>query len=93
MIQGFRCKRTERLANEGYCDKQFRAFERQAVKRLRILEAAENLDALRMLPSNRFEALHGDRQGQYSLAINMKWRLCFRWGENGPFEVEIVDYH
>lgn len=93
MIQGFKCKRTEQLTNEGQCDKQFRAFERQAVKRLRILEAAESLNALKMLPSNRFEALRGDRQGQYSIAINMQWRLCFRWSENGPFDVEIVDYH
>lgn len=93
MIQGFKCKATGLLANEGQCDKRFRPFQRQAEKRLRILEAAESLNSLRMVPSNRFEALNGDRKGQYSIAVNMQWRICFRWGETGPWDVEIVDYH
>jgi len=47
------------------------------------------------LPSNRFEALGGDRKGQYSIRINDKWRICFEWTEteNRPFHIEIVDYH
>ncbi len=93
VIRGFKCKRTERLFRYGECDKRFRPFMRQAEKRLRILDAAETLDSLRMLPSNRFEALGGDRKGQFSIAVNMQWRLCFTWQEDGPHDVEMVDYH
>ena len=70
----------------------FSGFARQADKRLRILDAAETLEALRALPSNRFEALSGDRVGQYSIRVNRQWRVCFTW-EEGAHEVEIVDYH
>jgi proteic killer suppression protein len=47
------------------------------------------------LPSNRLEALKGDRRGQYSIRIHQQWQICFEWpaGENGPSNVEIVDYH
>jgi len=95
MIQHFQCKKTERLAREGDCDKKFRAFEQQATKRLRILDAAQSIYDLMRLKSNRFEALHGDREGQYSIAVNMQWRICFTWRETeiGPNSVEIVDYH
>lgn len=67
----------------------------QAWKRLEILSAATGLDDLRALPSNRLEALHSDRSGQYSIRINKQWRICFEWpqGAKGPSNVEIVDYH
>ncbi|EFO28789.1 toxin-antitoxin system, toxin component, RelE family [Roseibium sp. TrichSKD4] len=45
------------------------------------------------LPSNRFEALSGDREGQFSIRINQQWRICFEWPDDGPENVEIVDYH
>jgi len=51
------------------------------------------LEALRMLPSNRLEALKGDRKGHHSIRINDQWRICFEWGDAGPENVEIVDYH
>jgi len=70
----------------------FSGFSRQADKRLRLLDAAETLDALKALPSNRFEALSGDRRGQYSIRVNKQWRVCFTWDE-GAHAVEIVDYH
>ena len=59
------------------------------------LSAAIRLDDLRALPSNRLEALRGDRDGQYSIRINEQWRICFEWSQNasGPSNVEIVDYH
>ena len=59
------------------------------------LEAAVSLKDLAGLPGNRFEALAGDRKGQYSIRINDQWRVCFEWpGESpGPLNVEIVDYH
>ncbi len=50
---------------------------------------------LMVLPSNRFEALSGERKGQYSIRINAQWRVCFEWPEESdrPFHIEIVDYH
>ena len=94
MILGYRDKRTEAFASGAFV-REFQGFDRQAYKRLEILEAAMSLDDLRALPSNRLEALHGDREGQFSIRINMQWRLCFEWpfGAPGPSNVEIVDYH
>lgn len=92
MIQSFRDKRTKQLF-EGNRVPEFQAFARQAEKRLRALDAADTLEALMMLPSNRFKALTGKRQGQYSIRINNQWRICFEWGSAGPENVEIVDYH
>jgi toxin HigB-1 len=92
MIQGFKDKKTRNL----YYGKRiasYQAFAAQAVKRLLILDSADSLDALRMLPSNRFESLEGNRSGYYSIAINKQWRICFKWGEAGPEDVEITDYH
>ncbi len=91
MIRGFKCKKTERLFN-GDRVRAFSGFKRQAEKQLRILDASETLVALKALPSNRFEALSGDRTGSYSIPVNMQWRVCFTWDE-GALEVEIVDYH
>lgn len=94
MILGYRDKRTEQFAN-GDRVRAFQGFERQGWKRLEILEAANSLDDLRGLPSNRLEALGGNRQGRYSIRINQQWRICFEWsgGAPGPSNVEIVDYH
>ena len=93
MILGYRDKRTERFAN-GRFVAAFQGFEKQAAKRLSILNAAPSLDALRALPSNRLETLIGNREGQYSIRINRQWRVCFAWSEGrGPTNVEIVDYH
>jgi proteic killer suppression protein len=92
MIRSCKDSRTERLFN-GDEVRKFQAFARQVEKRLRILDAADTLRALQMLPSNRLEALKGDRRGQYSIRINQQWRVCFEWREDGPHNVEIVDYH
>jgi proteic killer suppression protein len=92
MIQSFRDKRTKRLF-DGKRVPKFQAFARQAGKRLRVLDAADTIEALMMLPSNRFKALTGKRQGQYSIRINNQWRICFEWVSAGPENVEIVDYH
>jgi toxin HigB-1 len=94
MIIGYRDKRTDRFA-AGLFVREFQAFERQAWKRLEILDAATSLGELGMLPSNRLEALHGNRNGQFSIRINIQWRICFEWdkGAIGPSQVEIIDYH
>ena len=73
--------------------RDFQGFSLQATRRLTVLDNAESLRDLAGLPSNRLESLSGDRVGQYSLRINRQWRICFHWGEDGPFDVEIVDYH
>lgn len=91
MIKSFKDKQTEALYRRQFV-RRFSGIERQAVKRLRILESADSLTALSALPSNRLEALKGDRAGQFSIRINDQWRICFRW-DDGPFDVEIVDYH
>ena len=94
MILGFRDKRTQAFA-EGRSAREFQNFARQAYRRLEVLDASTSLDELRALRSNRLEALKGDRAGQYSIRINMQWRICFEWprGALGPSNVEIVDYH
>ena len=92
IIRSYRDKRTRTFA-EGERVKAFQGFKKQAEKRLEILDAADSLNDLAVLPSNRFEALTGDRLGQYSIHINRQWRICFEWSQNGPENVEITDYH
>jgi len=94
MILSYRDKKTESFA-QGEFVRAFQGFEGQAAKRLTILNAATSLDDLRMLPSNRLEALRGNRAGQFSIRINQQWRICFEWEDErpGPSNVEIVDYH
>jgi proteic killer suppression protein len=92
MIKSFKDKKTEQLYN-GTRVKKFQAFVRQAEKRFRILDAADTLESLMYLPSNRFKALTGNRQGQNSIRINDQWRICFEWTDDGPINVEITDYH
>ncbi len=71
----------------------YQGFAGQAVRRLVLLDSAEKLGDLVALPSNRLEALRVGRVGQHSIRINMQWRVCFRWTDDGPHYVEIVDYH
>ena len=94
MIQSYRDKRTKEFS-EGKRVREFEGFRRQAEKRLDILDAATGLPDLQALPSNALESMKGDRKGQYSIRINMQWRICFEWpeGQSGPSNVEIVDYH
>ena len=94
MIISYKDKRTEQFG-QGEFIRAFQGFEQQAERRLAILNAAPSLDTLRALPSNRLEALRGDRNGQFSIRINQQWRICFEWpdGQTGPGNVEIVDYH
>jgi proteic killer suppression protein len=94
MILNYRDDRTRAFAT-GRFVREFQGFARQAYRRLEALDAATNLADLRVLRSNRLEALKGDRAGQFSIRINDQWRLCFEWhrGSRGPSNVEIVDYH
>lgn len=92
MIRSFTCQLTEALA-KGNQVKQFVNIAKVARRKLRQLEIAGRLDDLRVPPGNRLEALKGDRFGQHSIRINDQWRVCFRWTDAGPEDVEIVDYH
>jgi len=90
----YRDKRLQQFV-DGYRVRDFQSFDRQLKKRLAVLEDAQSLDDLRRLPSNHFEALTGNRKGQFSIRINRQWRLCFEWSEseNRSFHIEVVDYH
>ena len=94
MIVSYREKRTREFA-AGKRVKALSGIERAARLKLDRLEAAVTLRDLSALPGNRFEALKGNRRGQYSIRINDQWRICFEWTESasGPSNVEIVDYH
>ena len=92
MIRSFRNRPTQRFF-EGNRVAAFQAFEDQATRRLTLLDNAESLRDLAALPSNRLESPKGDRAGEFSIRINTQWRVCFRWGAEGPYDVEIVDYH
>jgi len=63
------------------------------MRKLWALDAAIELNELRIPPNNRHEYLAGDRKGQHSIRINQQWRICFRWRSGDAYEVEIVDYH
>jgi len=92
MIRSFKNKDTEKLFN-GIRVKKFQAFEQQARRRLKILDAAVSVESLFLLPSNRAHALGGERTNQYAIWINNQWRICFEWHDGNAENVEIVDYH
>jgi proteic killer suppression protein len=92
MIRSFKDAATARLFADDDVPR-FRAIERAARRKLRVLHAAGNLNDLRSPPGNHLEALKGNRAGQHSIRINAQWRICFRWRDGGAEDVEIVDYH
>ena len=93
MIGNYRDKRTRNFA-AGQPVKAFEGIAHRLGMKLDQLDAALALRDLD-LPGNRFEALKGDRKGQYSIRVNDQWRICFEWpkGADGPVNVEVVDYH
>ena len=93
MILSFKDKRT-RSIDDGSIRKGFPAdLVRRAQQLLTLLDAAKDLSDLRSPPGNRLEKLSGDREDQYSIRINIQWRICFVWTDAGPENVEITDYH
>lgn len=93
MIKSFRCRETEKIFRREVSRRIPADIIRQARKKLLILEAATELNSLRIPPSNHLEKLRGNRAGQYSIRINDQWRICFLWRGNDAYEVEIADYH
>ncbi len=92
MIRSFKDRNTRRFF-EGRRIAAYEGFAGQAARRLVLLDSAETLGDLAALPSNRLEALRGARAGQHSIRVNAQWRVCFCWTDEGPCDVEIVDYH
>lgn len=91
-IQSFLCEESRSLFTTGSA-RRFANIQRAAERKLAQLDAAVTLEFLRSPPGNRLERLAGDRLGRYSIRINAQWRICFIWTDEGPAEVEIVDYH
>jgi len=93
MIQSFKCKETARIFETGFSRKFPVSILKSAIIRLAMLNRSGKLDDLKIPPSNHLEKLSGDREGQHSIRINDKYRVCFKWQENSAYDVEIVDYH
>ncbi len=93
MIRNFADKETEKIYNQKFSKKIPQSIQKIALRKLIMINGAERLDDLRVPPSNRLEALKGNRQGQYSIRINNQYRICFVLLESGIEQVEIVDYH
>jgi toxin HigB-1 len=93
VIQSFADKETEFVWNRTHVRKFGSDLQRISNRKLLILDAAENINDLRIPPGNRLEQLHGNRQGQHSIRINDQRRICFTWTSAGPADVEITDYH
>jgi len=92
MIKSFKCKETKKLFQRKVSHKLPIDIQRLAMRKLWLIDAAENINDLRIPPSNQLEKLKGDRKGQYSIRINDRWRICFEWRGNNSFKVEIIDY-
>ena len=93
MIESFHDKRTAALFDGLEVRGLPRQMQAVARRKLKLIDAAVSLDALRVPPGNRLEPLKGKRKGQWSIRINDQWRICLRWQDGAAFEVEVVDYH
>lgn len=93
MIRTFKNKDTEAVFAGEFVKGLDGQIQQRAREKLKYLDSAVDLRDLMVPPSNRLEALEGDRKGQYSIRINKQWRVCFKWKDRDAFDVEIVDYH
>ena len=93
MIRSFKSDETEKIFNREYSRRLPQDIQQIALRKLRMLNRATNLQDLRVPPANRLEKLKGKRVDQYSIRINDQWRICFEWREGDAHNVEIADYH
>lgn len=94
MILSFADKETEKVFEQKFSKKLPQSIQRIALRKLIMIDNAENINDLRIPPANHLEQLSGDREGQYSIRINSQFRICFIvQGQNNIKDVEIVDYH
>lgn len=93
VIRSFRCQETAGIFELRRSRRLPWDIQQVALRKLRMLSRAVNLEDLRVPPANRLEKLAGSRAGQWSIRINDQWRICFHWNTGDAFDVEIVDYH
>jgi len=93
VIKSFKSKETEKIYSREVSGKLPRDIQQIALRKLRMINNAKNLNDLRIPRANKLEKLRGDRKGQHSIRINDQWRICFIWQEGDAYEVEITDYH
>ncbi|HET9871333.1 MAG TPA: type II toxin-antitoxin system RelE/ParE family toxin [Propionibacteriaceae bacterium] len=93
MIQSWADEQTRKVWDRQHVPQFGTDLQRAAQRKLRILNAADTINDLRIPPRNRLEKLAGDRHGQHSIPISDQYRICFIWAPSGPGEVEITDYH
>jgi proteic killer suppression protein len=93
MVVSFGDGETERIWNGERSRRLPFDIQAVALRKLRLVNAANKVDDLRVLPGNRLERLKADRSGQWSIRINDQWRIVFRWTEGGAENVAISDYH
>ena len=93
MIKSFKDAETQKIYRRGRSRKLPPEIQHVALRKLRMINNAINLNDLRVPPASRLEKLSGDREGQHSIRINDQWRICFEWRGSDAFNVEIIDYH
>ena len=93
MIRNFKCKETAKIFDRTFSKKLPNQIQKEAYKKLLMLDASSNIEDLKIPPSNRLEKLLGDRKDQFSIRINKKYRICFKYEGHQASDVEIVDYH
>lgn len=93
MIKSFRDRDTRRLFQRERVGRWSPNLQKAALRKLLILDAAEEIADLRIPPGNRLEKLSGDRAGGFSIRVNDQWRICFKWSEGHAVDVEVTDYH
>lgn len=93
MVRTFKNKDTEAIFNGRFVKSLDNQIQQRAREKLKYLGSAADLRDLMIPTSNQLEALKGDRAGQYSIRVNQRWRICFKWQNGDAFDVEIVDYH
>ena len=93
MIRAFKDAEAEKIFNRQRSLKLDPAMQSVAYRKLRMLHNSKTINDLRVPPANRLEKLKGDREGQYSIRINDRYRICFEWKDGDAYQVEIVDYH
>jgi len=93
VIKSFRDRETAKILSRERSTRLPADIQQVAYRKLRMLNNAQGLADLRIPPGNRLEKLSGDREGQYSIRINDRWRICFDWREGDAYLVEVADYH
>lgn len=93
MIKAIRDRETAKIFSRQRSSRLPVDIQQVAYRKLRMLNNAQSLADLSLSPGNRLEKLSGDREGQHSIRINDRWRICFKWRDGDAYQVEIVDYH